>query len=82
LVNDVAEIDGVELLDELELLDDDELDDELELLFELPHAATVRAAATATPKRAALLLSKCMNFLLLGRGRGARPALSPLASLR
>jgi hypothetical protein len=58
LVNDEAEMDGVEPPDELELVvvvfD----------FFELPQAATTSAAATATATRAARLLSRCMDFLL------------------
>jgi hypothetical protein len=65
LVNDVAEMLGVELVDELvgvELVDD---------LFELPHAAIVTAAATPITTSATRLLSKCMNFPPQGVTRAA-----------
>ena len=63
LLNDPAEMAGVELeLLEDELEDVDVVDDLFELL---PHAATTSAAVSARATGVTLLLSKCIDSLLL-----------------
>jgi hypothetical protein len=87
LVNEDAEIDGVDVLllppPLLLLLD-------LLLLFELPQAATARPATSDTTTAKALPLSKCMYYLLLllqlrtgsWGGRSAQPVRNCEQSLR